>query len=945
MKKDETLIEKFERELKCRVELKTSPNTFPEKVLVDAFKYFDLTQTNKTNAKGFLQVIKQRIGISTLTDAQILAAFDFYANGLPEINYRETVNAIFQSQIAFSTANTLQKKDQTEFPQNRFDLNKHEDAIRKNIDFIIYKLRSSSVGAFFLLYFELWSSQSNQGDITSSSFHQALKRTGIDFSSDDIQKIFYYLANEKALLKLDRLVDFLFPVLKEDRLQLIRFAFTRFDYMLSQTVSLQLIKELFNPKNAMSIKEGRNTFEELSAQFEHMTNFFSKFNKNSFVINESQFHLFFRFLSNYFKDDREFSHFVEHCFRYSELPRTNTGKDISTRSPFDNKSTLIEDLSLKNSHVTDLTAILVQQLNAKGDRAYISFFKLLKCNDYDSDGKVFEREFEKTINESRLNFSKKQIQRLFEQFAADKQSLKINGFINLLVPEFVQEKADLVNDLFQKLSAIQNNSGQVSFDAIVNSFYAKLHPDFKKGIKADYEIKSEFEDSLKTFLSLYRGSHLLVAFEALLRFFEFYGRNWDFDYLESIVHTAFKVKTAPSRPDSTRPYGTTQDVENPPVDKSNRTQRGNPQTTGFKFYDEFAKQNDPKNRPYEPSNLLKHEEYKKTEEGFYNSDARPNLASHEEHTLKTVDLKIGYPYPVNEQKKEQNFSDEKSIAQFQPKAKMNFNKTPKKNEPIEDEPSLASQKARSLESQFNPNKREALESGQGHLVNSPEDGSVIPADTNFKYALDLNDRLASTSVRNYPPKISSFSHLQQKLAENIKSTGKMDLFLQLELEMTTQSDKQGYVDFEEFSSILESHNLLKNIKQQDLSNIYVSLLFDGQKLHVQKFANTIRGQASKQHEEICIDLYDRITPPDQELLTTQLIGAFIPQKFRIGIYKTPSEARDLLAKIVELFVFLNLDVKHKNTFELDDFLYMMDNFAFFIPSEDEFAKIMKACFK
>ena len=34
------------------------------------------------------------------------------------------------------------------------------------------------------------------------------------------------------------------------------------------------------------------------------------------------------------------------------------------------------------------------------------FYKALKCNDYDSDGKIFEKEFEKTILETRINFNK-----------------------------------------------------------------------------------------------------------------------------------------------------------------------------------------------------------------------------------------------------------------------------------------------------------------------------------------------------------------------------------------------------------------------------------------------------------------------------------------------------------------------------------------------------------
>lgn len=49
--------------------------------------------------------------------------------------------------------------------------------------------------------------------------------------------------------------------------------------------------------------------------------------------------------------------------------------------------------------------------------------------------------------------------------------------------------------------------------------------------------------------------------------------------------------------------------------------------------------------------------------------------------------------------------------------------------------------------------------------------------------------------------------------------------------------------------------------------------------------------------------------------------------------------------MIDLFVCLNLAIKNRNYFDLDDFMYFFDNISFFIESEKEFHHMTLNCFK
>lgn len=62
------LIEKFQKELKNWIEIKCKNKDTPDKVLLNAFKYYDVGNTGLSDFKTFSQVVVIKAGINIFTE-------------------------------------------------------------------------------------------------------------------------------------------------------------------------------------------------------------------------------------------------------------------------------------------------------------------------------------------------------------------------------------------------------------------------------------------------------------------------------------------------------------------------------------------------------------------------------------------------------------------------------------------------------------------------------------------------------------------------------------------------------------------------------------------------------------------------------------------------------------------------------------------------------------
>ena len=155
--------------------------------------------------------------------------------------------------------------------------------------------------------------------------------------------------------------------------------------------------------------------------------------------------------------------------------------------------------------------------------------------------------------------------------------------------------------------------------------------------------------------------------------------------------------------------------------------------------------------------------------------------------------------------------------------------------------------------------------------------------------------------------------IQEKFRANLKFNGKIWLILQLEFDLTARSDDKGFVDFEVFAAVIDKYELSKGLKEDEVQKLFLSNVMSGNKIHVQNFANKIRGQMSQNREKEMIKIFDRINSGGLEISILLLKSNFLPQKFRFHIYKTMNDAKEMFSTLVDLFVKLNILVKNKET--------------------------------
>lgn len=98
------LIEKFEKELKYRTEIKSKNRRTPDKVLLDSFKYYDIKNQGLANYQTFLQVVRVKLGINIFTDEQLTMVFDYYLGNLESTNnnilYRDLVSHLYNINVS-----------------------------------------------------------------------------------------------------------------------------------------------------------------------------------------------------------------------------------------------------------------------------------------------------------------------------------------------------------------------------------------------------------------------------------------------------------------------------------------------------------------------------------------------------------------------------------------------------------------------------------------------------------------------------------------------------------------------------------------------------------------------------------------------------------------------------------------------------------------------------
>lgn len=137
-----------------------------------------------------------------------------------------------------------------------------------------------------------------------------------------------------------------------------------------------------------------------------------------------------------------------------------------------------------------------EKLQQRGVRGIFSLGRLFRNIDDDGSHSINLAEFSKVCNEFRLEFSKQELQSVFNFIDINHNGeIDYNEFLRIVRGEMNDFRKKYVQQAFNKLD--KNGNGVVNLDDLRGVYNAKNHPDVKSGKKHEEEVLGEFLDTFE----------------------------------------------------------------------------------------------------------------------------------------------------------------------------------------------------------------------------------------------------------------------------------------------------------------------------------------------------------------------------------------------------------------------------------------------------------------
>ena len=898
---NQNLIKKFETELNNRIKLKETQIKSRNLVLLNAFKYFDYQHSGFVDLSKFKKVLKIKLNINIFNDSDLNSIYMHYINKLvsnDKIDYREFADYIKSSKNKMPKDNFLKKKnnfiqkdkERMIKTKNTFSSNTSSPKIDKILENIFYKLRKENLSIFFELFKEIKKYDvDNLGLILVDDFLKVFKNLDITIHKNDLNDIGEYFIEKQNLMDYDKLFKCFFLNFNGFRAAQINFMFGRIDYKENEKININILKEIFEPRQYYNVRTGRRTPKEIKKAFCYSIDIFRDFYHKEIDIYE--FTIFFKYLSAYFEEDMHYKNFILESFKYNKIIKLS--KQLEK---YENEKLLNPVYSDKNPK--KLISFFIQQVSKKKN-GFINLLRSFKTVDYGRENYLYYNEFKKALSYQRIVLKDEHLKIIFKLFSNKTYKLDFWKMLESLIPTFKKYKIDALESLYNDLLK-NNNINKLQYFTFQNSFNAKSHPDFKNCIKPDYMLKNEFADSLKVFLDNYKSFDNYISFETFVRFFEYFARDWSDEYFKNILSNCFsKNKRDVNLKISSK--------KNPNISLSSKRKSLYNNST-------ISRSSKTKTRHWDKNSELSKTSKIKSHRSIKNS------------RKSGINLK--------NKKSEIHIKDNQDYLKYNPNA---FKKQKKDYEKNSYRKKLQEENRRNIEI-------------RNKSILSPDNRSYLSYEPNEHSAYILNKKIQNSIVRK-EDRIYDNIHKEHDLDKNpfsvfknqIYKSLKYNILLELEYELTIKSDNKGSIDYQNFNQILKKLNLVKNLKEDNIHSIFSSFC-ENRKLHVQAFSNELRGQMNEEREYKTMDLFERFCDGQDFIEVDYLRRCFKPEKIFRSSKDSLDDVQEMFQFMIDLFYCLNLEIKNRTYFDLDDFLYFFDNFSFFCGKNSEFNEIINKCF-
>ena len=577
----------FEKELKNKLLIKTVGNQSEEMVLLRAFKYFDLSNTNLCDKDNFIKTV-MKIGITGFTEKNLSSIFEIYdTEKTGKINYKDFIGNLYNNPSIMDNPDKLKphkkKQDYPYAPSESSHRDKEppkekleEQKIKKELttDEIIEIIRDSikSNGIRCLIALEN-NFRSLDEDNSQTIGYASFKKTCSDFkfglSEESLQNIFFFFdKEEKGKIDYDEFIRIIRGQMSNSRRELIEKVFETFEPDKEGIVNMDKLSEYYNPEAHPDVLKGirkpEEVYNEFMETFEGNHNYLNGDEAQLGKVDIDEFCDYYDSISMMVEKDKDFEKIVTGVWgmvqeqgnegdkeqsqseENIENKKLRGKKVIKHEEKEENGEKMNEKENEKEEEQKELNDAFItfrNYLQAQGPMHVLSLARQFKIIDENGNKTIDFNEFSKAINNADLKVPQEAIEELFQSFDYDNSgAISYDEFMVRILGEMNERRIAVVKAAFNKIDL--DKSGVVELNEVKRWFNTKNNPQVLSGEITEEDLYSRFIETFGNHHNLYSGIRdKRVTWNEFLDYYKFISFvTPDDDLFEAIVIAAWKLE-------------------------------------------------------------------------------------------------------------------------------------------------------------------------------------------------------------------------------------------------------------------------------------------------------------------------------------------------------------------------------------------------------------------
>ena len=267
----EHLKQRFEKDLKAKLQLKSSGHIQEDLLLLKSFKYCDSNDTGKCDQDGFAQALT-KVGFYGYTDTELDKLFLLYSNNGQYLDYKNFVGLLFNNP-SYINQEEESKEEPNEEGEEQNDGNEEQE--QDLIEMIVMRLRNklSKKGVANLISIETGFRNidtENVQEVDYSTFKTACEQFDFELTEDECKELFLaFTKEESSKVNYDEFIRILRGELVDKRKELVENVFKDIDKENKGGISVDELIQKFNPKGSYEYIYNKETEENAKNIFEN----------------------------------------------------------------------------------------------------------------------------------------------------------------------------------------------------------------------------------------------------------------------------------------------------------------------------------------------------------------------------------------------------------------------------------------------------------------------------------------------------------------------------------------------------------------------------------------------------------------------------------------------------------------------------------------------------